>query len=173
MTLWVDGFSGTPSAGVSTNFVYDGQDVIKDLNSDGSTVDYLNGPGIDNKLRLTDSRLANTGPLYFLQDQLGSTTGLTNSNGGIVERVTYDAYGNSTGTSLTRYDYTGRERDPDTGLIYYRARWYDPQVGRFISEDPIGLAGGNNLVRLRSKRNKLELIPGLFKEKVYFYFILL
>ena len=131
-----------PSAGVSTTFVYDGQDVVKDINSDGSTVDYLNGPGIDNKLRLTDSRLANTGPLYFLQDQLGSTTGLTNSNGGIVERVTYDAYGNSTGTSLTRYDYTGRERDPDTGLLYYRARWYDPQVGRFISEDPIGLASG-------------------------------
>jgi RHS repeat-associated protein len=132
-----------PSAGVSTNFVYDGQDVIKDFNSDGSTVDYLNGPGIDNKLRLTDSRVA-TGPLYFLQDQLGSTTALTNSSGGIVERVTYDAYGNSSGSSFTRYDYTGRERDPDTGLLYYRARWYDPEVGRFISEDPAEFAGGLN-----------------------------
>src|SRR6185369_2518350 len=68
-----------PSTGATTNFIYDGQDVVKDLNSDGSTVDYLNGPGVDNKLRLTDSRLIALGPLYFLQDQLGSTTALTNS----------------------------------------------------------------------------------------------
>src|SRR5207237_2075309 len=74
----------TPSTGASTNFIYDGQDVVKDLNSDGSTVDYLNGPGVDNKLRLTDSRLITLGPLYFLQDQLGSTTALTNSLGASV-----------------------------------------------------------------------------------------
>lgn len=134
----------TPSSGVSTNFIYDGPDVVKDLNSDGSAVDYLNGPGIDNKLRLTDSRLGATGPLYFLQDQLGSTTALTTSLGVSVSQFTYDAFGNSSGSSLTRYDYTGRERDPDTGLLYYRTRWYDPQVGRFISEDPINFRGGVN-----------------------------
>src|SRR5262249_975917 len=48
------------------------------------------------------------------------------------------------GTTLTRYTYTGREFDADTGLYYYRARWYDPKVGRFISEDPIGFGGGIN-----------------------------
>jgi RHS repeat-associated protein len=37
--------------------------------------------------------------------------------------------------------YTGREWDPETGLYYYRARYYDPKVGRFISEDPIGFEG--------------------------------
>lgn len=131
--------------GISTNFVYDGQDVVKDLNSDGSTVDHLNGPGIDNKLRLTDSRLAATGPLYFLQDHLGSTTALTNSQGVAVLQTSYDSFGNpSAGGNLTRYTYTGREFDSDTGLYYYRARWYDPRVGRFISEDPIGFAGGVN-----------------------------
>jgi RHS repeat-associated protein len=135
----------TPSAGVSTNFIYDGQDVVKDTNSDGSTVDYLNGLGIDNKLRLTDSRLIATGPLYFSQDHLGSTTALTNSLGVVTSQMNYDAFGNqTTGANLTRYEYTGREFDSDTGLYYYRARWYDPQVGRFISEDPIGLAGGIN-----------------------------
>lgn len=133
-----------PSSGASTNFVHDGQDVLKDLNSDGSTVDYLNGLGIDNKLRLTDSRLITTGPLYFLQDHLGSTTALTNSLGIAVTQIAYDSFGNSSGNSLTRYDYTGRERDADTGLLFYRARWYDPQIGRFISEDPIGLNGGLN-----------------------------
>jgi RHS repeat-associated protein len=130
--------------GISTNFIYDGQDVVKDSNSDGSTVDYLNGPGIDNKLRLTDSRLAATGPLYFLQDHLGSTTALTNSQGVAVSQISYDSFGNPTSSAnLTRYTYTGREFDSDTGLYYYRARWYDPKVGRFISEDPIGFGGGD------------------------------
>jgi len=44
---------------------------------------------------------------------------------------------------LTRYGYTGRESDGITGLIYYRARWYDPQQGRFITEDPVGFASGD------------------------------
>jgi RHS repeat-associated protein len=131
--------------GISTNFIYDDQDVVRDLNSDGSTVDYVNGPGIDNKLRLTDSRLAATGPLYFVQDHLGSTTALTNSLGVAVSQVSYDSFGNPTaGANLTRYTYTGREFDSDSGLYYYRARWYDPKVGRFISEDPIGFDGGIN-----------------------------
>jgi RHS repeat-associated protein len=44
--------------------------------------------------------------------------------------------------------YTGREPDHATGLIYYRARWFDPRIGRFISEDPIGFAAGDaNLSR--------------------------
>jgi RHS repeat-associated protein len=40
--------------------------------------------------------------------------------------------------------FTGREYDPETGLYYYRARYYDPKIGRFVSQDPIGFLGGNN-----------------------------
>jgi RHS repeat-associated protein len=47
------------------------------------------------------------------------------------------------GSPNTRYGYTGRELDAATGLMYYRARWYDPQQARFITEDPIGFAGGD------------------------------
>ena len=43
------------------------------------------------------------------------------------------------------YTYTGREWDKETGLYYYRARYYDPMEGRFISKDPIGFKGGINL----------------------------
>jgi RHS repeat-associated protein len=159
----------TPSNGVSTNFVYDGQDVVKDLNSDGSTVDYLNGLGVDNKLRLTDSRLA--GPLYFVQDHLGSTTGLTNSSGTIVAQISYDSFGNpGTGTNLTRYTYTGREFDADSGLYYYRARWYDAKVGRFISEDPIGFGGGVNQFRYVGNNPQNFVDPaGLYNEDVHYY----
>ncbi|MFN2500244.1 MAG: RHS repeat-associated core domain-containing protein, partial [Pyrinomonadaceae bacterium] len=77
-------------------------------------------------------------------DHLGSTTALTGTTGKLVERITYDAYGNSAGSTRTRYGYTGRERDPLINLMYYRARFYDPQLGRFISEDPMGLAAGLN-----------------------------
>ncbi len=161
----------TPSTGIGTNFIYDGQDVIKDRNSDGSTVDYLNGPGIDNKLRLTDSRLAATGPLYFLQDQLGSTTALTNSQGVAVSQINYDSFGNpSAGANLTRYTYTGREFDSDTGLFYYRARWYDPKVGRFISEDPIGFSGGVNWFAYVSNNPLNAQDPsGLYNIDVHYY----
>src|SRR5213080_185214 len=129
-----------PSTGASTNFTYDGNDVAQDKTSTNVITEYLNGPGIDNKIR----QKTGTTLYYFAQDHLGSTTALTDSKGELVERQIYDAYGNSAGSTRTRYGYTGRERDSLTGLLYYRARFYDPQLGRFISEDPIGFAGGIN-----------------------------
>ena len=131
------------SASGTTKFVYDGSDVIRDLDSSGNTVaDYLNGPGTDNKLRQTVGGIAS----YFLNDPLQTTRGMTNASGAVTETLGYDAYGNvNSGSVSTRYTYTGREADTETGLMYYRARWYDPGQGRFISEDPIGLNGGVNL----------------------------
>lgn len=159
----------TPSTGVSTSFVYDGQDVLRDINSDGSTVDYLNGPGIDDKLRFADTHLS--GPLYFLRDHLGSTTGLTNSLGALVSQIGYDSFGNPVnGPTLTRYSYTGREFDSDTGLYYYRARWYDAKVGRFISEDPLGFGGGDNQFRYAGNNpQNLRDPSGLYNEDVHYY----
>ncbi len=125
--------------GVTTRFLYDGADVVIDSGSDGSEVDYLNGVGIDNKLRQT-----NGGAMYFLQDHLGSTMAMTDAMGAVIERQQYEPFGASAGSGLTRYGYTGRELDSATGLMYYRARWYDPRQGRFITEDPIGFQGGLN-----------------------------
>ncbi len=102
---------------------------------------HFNDLGIDNQLRQTNST---TGVSYFLGDHLGSTSALTDASGNLVETEAYDSFGNSVGSARTRYGYTGRERDPDTGLLYYRARFYDPQLGRFISEDPAGFLGGLN-----------------------------
>jgi RHS repeat-associated protein len=129
----------TSSAGGTTKFVYDGADVIRDLDASGGTiVDYLNGPGIDNKLRQT----ASGGVSYFATDHLGTTRALVDASGGLTSTLNYDSFGKLIGGSAsTRYTYAGREIDSDTGLMHYRARWYDPQAARFMSEDPIGFLG--------------------------------
>ncbi len=122
----------------NTKFIYDGQDVLVDDNN-GTLTKYQNGLGIDNKLKMTANGTVN----YFLADHLGSTNALTDSSGNVTSSASYDSFGNATGNLTTRYQFTGREFDNFTGLHYYRARWYDGNLGRFISEDPIGLAGGD------------------------------
>jgi RHS repeat-associated protein len=153
-----------PSTGASTNFTYDGDDVAQDKTSAGVITEYLNGPGIDNKIR----QKTGTTLYYFAQDHLGSTTALTDSTGALVERETYDAYGNTSGSARTRYGFTGRERDSLTGLQYNRARWYDAQVGRFISEDPIAFRGGDNWYAYVDNNPSTFIDPlGLCKDPEY------
>jgi RHS repeat-associated protein len=122
----------------NTKFIYDGNDVLVDDNN-GTLTKYQNGLGIDNKLKMVTNGTAK----YFLTDHLGSTSGLANASGNLTEQTAYDSFGNATNNLSTRYQYTGREFDNFTGLHYYRARWYDGNLGRFISEDPIGFGGGD------------------------------
>jgi RHS repeat-associated protein len=78
-------------------------------------------------------------------DGLGSIIGLSDATGALTAWTKYDPWGTvlaSSGT-IPQYGYTGREPD-GTGLVYYRARYYDPRSGRFTQRDPIGLRGGLN-----------------------------
>ncbi|MBY0577470.1 MAG: RHS repeat-associated core domain-containing protein, partial [Burkholderiales bacterium] len=81
------------------------------------------------------------------QDALMSVTGISSHDGSPVWSADYTTFGDrligQTGTSANRLQYTGRELD-STGLYYYRARYYDPSIGRFLSEDPLGFAAGIN-----------------------------
>jgi RHS repeat-associated protein len=75
---------------------------------------------------------------------------LVDGAGNVLNHFVYDSFGNRTATTAAdfRFGYTGRELDGESGLYYYRARYYDPSLGRFISEDPIGFsAGDTNLYR--------------------------
>lgn len=131
------------SSGASLKFVYDGQEVVQDLDNSGDVVtSYLNGPGPDDKVRQSDAAYGN---LYFTTDRVGSTVFLTDDSGNKVEAIGYDSFGASVGVHATRYVYTGREFDADTNLYYYRARWYDPSIGRFLSEDPMAFVDGVNM----------------------------
>jgi len=132
----------TSSAGANERYVFDGEDVLIDLNADWSVATtYLNDLGVDRHLRQSNST---TGVSYFLTDHLRSTSALTDATGNLIEQISYDSFGNSAGSARTRYGFTGRERDPDTGLTFSRARWYDPELGRFMSQDPIRFLGGIN-----------------------------
>lgn len=154
---------------VTKEFLYDLWDVVLDINSDGSKVDYINNPyNYDEKLRqITTS----TNPLYFIQDHLGSTIALADNTSNIVERIQYDAFGQSSNSLLTRYLYTGREYDNLTQLTYYRVRWYDHQQNRFLTEDPIGFEGGMNFYAYADNNPINNLDPnGLHKgDKWYGY----
>jgi RHS repeat-associated protein len=75
---------------------------------------------------------------YPLFDALGSVTALTDDAGAVVGRVRYSAYGvpHWSGVADHGFTFTGHQYDDATGLIYARARYYDPSIGRFLSEDP-------------------------------------
>jgi RHS repeat-associated protein len=82
-----------------------------------------------------------------LTDALGSTLALSDSTGALQTQYTYEPFGNAmaSGAATTNsFAYTGRELDP-TGLYFYRDRYYNPQLGRFISEDPVGFKSGINV----------------------------
>jgi RHS repeat-associated protein len=90
--------------------------------------------------------------LWALTDHLGTVRDVIDSMATVVNHIRYDSFGKITSETNAAVDflfaYTGRERDEETGLYYYRARYYDPAVGRFVSEDPLGFAAGDtNLVR--------------------------
>ncbi len=126
------------------NFLYDGADAIEELDSSGNLLArYAQGAGIDEPL----SELRGATGVYYQQDDLGSVTSLSNSMAALLNTYTYDAFGNiaaSSGSFLNPYLYTGRDYDSETGLRYYRTRYYLPDVGRFLSEDRIGFKGSSN-----------------------------
>ena len=122
--------------GVTTRYLYDGMDIIKEYDGTGALLaTYRHGPGIDEPVAMT--RGGQT--VYYHADGLGSVTGLTNSSQVVVESYGYDGFGNlnQAPTVQNPYTYTGREWDAETGLYYYRARYYDPKVGRFLQQDPV------------------------------------
>jgi RHS repeat-associated protein len=84
-------------------------------------------------------------PKLYHQDHIGSISAITDHKGGVMQSFTYSAFGQvqrAAGGGIARLKYTGRD-DDETGLYYYRARYYDPRIGRFISEDPMGYAAGD------------------------------
>jgi len=130
--------------GVITKYIYDAAgNLIAEANANNViTKYYIYGIGLL-------AMVTNTGQVYtYHYNGTGSTVVMTSSSQGIVNRYAYDAFGNITNQQEPvpqPFKYVGQYgvmTEPN-GFLYMRARYYDPKVGRFISEDPIGFAGGD------------------------------
>jgi RHS repeat-associated protein len=127
----------------TTSYTYDDEDIVLQVESDGTTAtatQYIHGPGIDEPL----AAISGSETSYYHEDGLGSIVAMTDASGNIVQRYSYEAFGQLTASDPTFdnfYTYTGREYDKETGLYYYRARYYDAMEGRFISKDTIAIGG--------------------------------
>jgi len=142
-TLDADGAG--PGIAESEYFVYDGDQIALTYNDTGDVGNrYLYGVMVDQVLANEQT----SGVVWALADHLGTLRDLAthSSTTSVDNHRVFDTFGNltsETGAIEERFAFTGRELDTEVGLYYYRARYYDATVGRFLSEDPIGFTGGD------------------------------
>ena len=128
----------------TANYLYDKQNVIEEMDGSGNVLArYTPSGAIDEPLAMLRSGSTS----YYEQDGLDSVTSLSNPAGTLANTYIYDSFGKltaSAGTITNPFRYTGREFDQETGLLFNRARYFDPSAGRFLSEDPSDFDGGMN-----------------------------
>ena len=148
------------SSGSGTSiFAYDGDNIVEETNSSGTAVArYSQGLNIDEPLAMLRSSTTS----FYQADGLGTITSLANSAGSLAQTYTFDSFGKQTASSgsLTNsFRYTAREFDTETSLYYYRARYYDQNAGRFLSEDRVGFNAGTNFYRYVSNNSPNLIDP--------------
>jgi len=128
--------------------------IIQKNNAGTVAARYFRGLAIDEPWLGSNIGAATTNRVY-LADALGSVVALTDSSGVISNEYDYEPFTVVTniGLSLNSYKFTARE-DDGTGLYYYRARYFHPALGRFVSEDPMDMVDGPN-VYLYARNNSL------------------
>jgi RHS repeat-associated protein len=145
-----DGAGG--GSAVDSYYFYDGGEIALDfdgLTAADLTHRYLHGTAVDQVLA-DDDGAGNV--LWPLEDHEGTIRDLVNSSGTVTNHRVFDAFGNvaseTNGAVDHLFAFTGQMLDEATALQTHLHRWYDPAVGRWLSEDPIGFAGGDaNLYR--------------------------
>ena len=143
----------TNDNGTITRYIYDGNRVIAETDNAGNLIcEYVYGNSIDEVLYM----IKGSNTYYYHYDGLGSVRAITDSSEAIVETYTYDVYGKptlydnqqqeiTTSSIGNRFYFTGREYDFANELYYYRARYYNPALGKFMSPDPLGPIVSPNL----------------------------
>lgn len=132
------------SSSATSIYAYDGDNLVEETNAAGAVVArYSQTQNIDEPLAVLRSGTTS----YYDADGLGSITSLSNSAGALAQTYGYDSFGKQTSSSglLTNpFQYTAREFDSETNFYFYRARFYDPENGRFLNEDPAGFTAGTD-----------------------------
>ena len=109
------------------------------MDEDGK-MDTVNLVGLDGEIMFTSRKSTNSDEWYlYNQDTRGSTSSVIDDGGTVAAAYEYDAFGNTTARIGENFDnelcYTGQVYDKETGLYYYNARFYDPEDGRFLTQD--------------------------------------
>jgi RHS repeat-associated protein len=126
-------------SGSQTAFVYDGLNPVQERVSGSATANILTGLRVDEFF----TRFDGDGASHFLPDVLGTPLALADSSGAVQTEYTYEPFGMRTAAgspSSNRIGFTGRELD-ETGLYFFRTRYYAPSQQRFLRPDPIGFGG--------------------------------
>jgi RHS repeat-associated protein len=164
---------------VITNYVHDGIHVIAEYNGEGELLkEYVYSDNIDevlsSKTVIPDSDPKYSITNYYHQDGLNSVVAVTDADGERVASYNYEAFGtikDATGALDNPITYTGRWFEPETGDYFYRARYYDSGVGRFLKRDPIGFDSqdynlfryvGNSSINVNDPYGLNGLLPDFF-----------
>jgi len=159
--------------GPLTYFLWDGDNLVAELGPTGATkiAEYSYYPGgLDNLHAINVGGSTN---YYAHTDAIGNVRALTDGNGTVRRTYNYDEWGQLYGNSWDGLPFSGADRPrwkgalwmgPELDIYYMRNRWYEPRTGRFLSEDPIGLAGGINLYTFAgadpiNRADALGLVP--------------
>jgi RHS repeat-associated protein len=159
----------SPQPGDNTSYEYDGDGTRVSQTRDGVKTKYINDVALPIVQVLCETDISGTIQAtyiygknlismnratinsYYLYDGLGSARQLTNSSGAVTDSYMYDGFGNliaSSGSTSNPYGFTGEQQFNEAdSLVFLRARYYKPLIGRFLSRDPIGHGNGMNLYR--------------------------
>jgi RHS repeat-associated protein len=133
-----------PGGGVR-QMLYAGDRIVGEYNGAGALMRrYVPGPGVDEPIVWYDSA-DGFARRWLIGDERGSIVAVTNGSGAALQVNTYSEFGVPGSSNLGRFGYTGQAWLPHAGLYHYKARAYDPRLGRFLQPDPILYEGGMNL----------------------------
>jgi RHS repeat-associated protein len=150
---WDNGWTQTNE----THYVYDGMAVLQERDGNNAVLaTYTRGLDLSGTRQGAGSiggLLARTdagGSAYYHADAGGNITSMTDSDGNVVARYLYDPYGNLLGkwgalADVNRYRFSSKEIHPNSGMYYYGFRFYEPNLQRWVNQDPLGEYGGINL----------------------------
>ncbi len=132
------------TGGTTTEFLYDGDRLVAEYVSNAVARRYAHGPGVDEPLIWYEGSSTSSGQNWLIADRQGSIIATTNASG-TATTYAYDPYGIPREWTGPRFRYTGQAILAELQLYHYKARVYDPNLGRFLQADPIGYEGNLNL----------------------------